>query len=814
MSSSKSRSKGKARKKISPAPPSEVKIPVAVPVTSAPAPIALAKPVAPATHVEEAVAPKQSVPSPEPAVERPSDRFWMAAMGVMVLAIVLRQVQLGQAPFHPDETIHAYFSYGFGTYHYDPVYHGPLLYHLTSLVFQLFGQYDYVARVVPSLLGIGLVALILGPTRQWMGNRAALVAAALVAVSPSIVTYSRHLLHDALVLDLTFGAVLSFITALHYPAADKRGRPALFGLSACLSLFLATKANFFFILVVLLAFWLTWRFPRRFAPALVVGLAVGGGIAAKTHLPVVVTPLFAKLGTIYAPIAGALLILLLFGIPAFAFTWKFLPDLPMLCLTWRIPRRLGPALGMGLLVGGAAAFSQLILAAIHLEPGTPATELVSTILIFLSFGGLAFAMTWWLLPESFIGRIWPALLFAIVSVSAVIWPRDNTFSDPDKAHQHHAFQIIGVLACGVFWYWLWSRTPDEKEIEGRVGWKGGKDWGMILLAIAWAIWIYVFLFGQGAQILAQWITTRQFPSDTWISGRDSAQHAILKMLEYWGGQQATPRLPSRHDYYIVLGILYELPIYIAAMGGIWYATKKRTVFTDFLLWWAFASWTVYAVANEKVPWLLVHLILPLALLGALWIASLDWRKPAFFTAACAGLLFALRGDVAMIFERAGDHAEPLLYAQTPDEFRDVLADALKQTRGDSRDIWMNGERQWPSVWYLRDEKWNPIRGKSGTPIAGLFDPDRYRVFIAQDTDLPKLKNKDEWNLKTVNFLIWPRVSWTGLKPNRFVPWFFTRETIPKNEEQVGPGESKTSILSGKGEWSHATAIIGSRKEGR
>jgi hypothetical protein len=36
------------------------------------------------------------------------------------------------------------------------------------------------------------------------------------------------------------------------------------------------------------------------------------------------------------------------------------------------------------------------------------------------------------------------------------------------------------------------------------------------------------------------------------------------MLEYWGGQQAKPRLPGRHDYYIVLMALYELPIALAA----------------------------------------------------------------------------------------------------------------------------------------------------------------------------------------------------------------------------------------------------------
>ncbi|RYX85845.1 TIGR03663 family protein [bacterium] len=685
MSSSKPRAKAKARKKTNPttsSAPKNSNAAVVSPVVPAAPPIAATPHPASATRVEAPVSLNKEVPTPTSNFDfgKPTDKFWMGAMAVMILTIVLRQTQLGTAPFHPDETIHAFFSYGFDNYHYDPVYHGPLLYHLTSLFFRLFGQYDYVARLVPSLLGIGLVALILGPARSWLGNRAALVAGGLVAVSPSIVTYSRHLLHDALVLDLTLGAVLSFITALHYPSTDKRGRYALFGLAACLSLFLATKANFFFILVVILAFYGSW------------------------------------------------------------------------------------------LVTGKVRFS------------------------------LGFS------------RAWPAALFALVTATAIIFPRDNTDLDPIKDSQHRIFIVVAMLSCALFLFWVTSRKQDSEELEARTRWKGGVDWTTIVLSIALALWIYVFLFGQGAQIIAQWISTKQFPSDTWVSGRESAKHAIEKMLEYWGGQQAKPRLPSRHDYYVVLGILYELPIYIAAMGGIWYAAKQRTVFKDFLLWWAFASWTVYAVANEKVPWLLVHLILPLALLASLWLASLNWRKPLFFAATCAGLLFALRGDVAMVFQRAGDNAEPLLYAQTPDVFRDALDAAMLETRGDSREIWMNGERQWPSVWYLRDEHWVPLKGKSGTPIAGSFTPDRYRIFIAQDTDLTKLKNRDEWNLRTVNFLIWPRVSWTGLQPDRFIRWFWTRETISPAEMQSGPGDSKTSILSGKGEWSHATAVIGSRRE--
>ncbi len=638
------------------------------------------------------VAKPVAVESTSPEAAPPSDRFWMGALALMVIAIVLRQVQLGHGPFHDDENIHIFFSQGFPAYQYNPVFHGPLLYHLVSSVFAAFGQHDYTARLVPSLLGIGLIALVLGPARRWMGERGSLAAAALLAVSPSVVTYSRILFHDALVLDLTLGSVLCFITALHYPATEKRGRWALFGLAACLSLFLATKANFFFVFVVILAFWIAWL------------------VRGKVRL------------TFPFPVA------------------------------------------------------------------------------------------------------WPAALFALVTFAAIAFPRvmtgredlNETQLDQLRASQHQVFQIVAVLGCALLLTWTMTRPANEGETQGRERWKNHNDWVTWVLAAALAVWIYVFMFGQGANIIAQWATTHQFPSAAFASGQESAKSAIPKMLDYWGGQQMQPRLGGRHDYYMVLGLLYELPIFVVALGGIWHASKKRGVWSDFLLWWAFASWVVYAVANEKVPWLLVHILLPLALLGAGWLASLNWKRPLFFAATMAGLCFALRSDAAMIFERAGDHYEPLLYAQTPDMFRDTIQEALEETRGDSRPVWINNNRQWPSWWYLRKQD-NPPMGQSGvamgdTATGGAFQPDQYRAFVAMPADLDKWTNREGWRLKTVDYWVWPRASWEALQPARYWRWFWTRQTIEPDEKDKGALDSPTSILAGHGEWSYQPAVIGSRIE--
>ena len=84
------------------------------------------------------------------------DREVIAYAGIFAAALALRLIGLGDKPFHHDESLHAWFSWrlfsGEG-YHYDPVYHGPVQYYLTGLMYSLFGVGDVSARLAPALLG-------------------------------------------------------------------------------------------------------------------------------------------------------------------------------------------------------------------------------------------------------------------------------------------------------------------------------------------------------------------------------------------------------------------------------------------------------------------------------------------------------------------------------------------------------------------------------------------------------------------------------------------------------------------------------------
>ena len=95
---------------------------------------------------------------------------------------------------HHDEGVNGFFLMNLvrnGAYRYDPSnYHGPTLYFLSLPSVTLFGLNTIALRLVTAFFGIANVGLIL-LLRRYVGTIGVLSAAALVAVSPGAVYYSR-----------------------------------------------------------------------------------------------------------------------------------------------------------------------------------------------------------------------------------------------------------------------------------------------------------------------------------------------------------------------------------------------------------------------------------------------------------------------------------------------------------------------------------------------------------------------------------------------------------------------------------------------
>ena len=87
---------------------------------------------------------------------------------------------------------------------------GSLLLLLEGIGFFLFGTSDVVARIIPALAGLAIVALPLA-LRGWIGGPAALGMAALAAISPTLVYASRVVSPEIIIAALGLAAVACLV---------------------------------------------------------------------------------------------------------------------------------------------------------------------------------------------------------------------------------------------------------------------------------------------------------------------------------------------------------------------------------------------------------------------------------------------------------------------------------------------------------------------------------------------------------------------------------------------------------------------------
>lgn len=121
-------------------------------------------------------------------------RYWL--LGTLVLA---RFFDLEVRPPHHDEAVNGWFVDGIfnkGFYHYDPQnYHGPLYFYILTALETIFGRHLWVLRA-PSVVFGALLTFSPFLFRRWIGERAAMLTAFFLAVSPAMIFYSRYAIHE------------------------------------------------------------------------------------------------------------------------------------------------------------------------------------------------------------------------------------------------------------------------------------------------------------------------------------------------------------------------------------------------------------------------------------------------------------------------------------------------------------------------------------------------------------------------------------------------------------------------------------------
>jgi uncharacterized protein (TIGR03663 family) len=143
----------------------------------------------------------------------PSPRaWWTAAIYIAAVAMFLRFYDLPLKPLHHDEGVNTLFLTDLvrppHTFRYDPGnYHGPTLFYFGWLSATVFGLTTVAIRLVTAFAGFAAV-LLLFLLRGHIGTAGSLAAAALLAVSPGAVYYSRYFIHESLLVCFTVGTVV------------------------------------------------------------------------------------------------------------------------------------------------------------------------------------------------------------------------------------------------------------------------------------------------------------------------------------------------------------------------------------------------------------------------------------------------------------------------------------------------------------------------------------------------------------------------------------------------------------------------------
>ncbi|HLG61352.1 MAG TPA: flippase activity-associated protein Agl23 [Ktedonosporobacter sp.] len=588
---------------------------------------------------------------------------WSPYLAVVLLGAILRFWGLGDKPLHHDESLHAYFSLQLmlnpANYRYDPLLHGPFQFHAIALVYkisQLLGAYDNgvnttTVRIAAATLGTVIVGLPYF-LRDYLGKIGAWLACLLLAVSPSMVYFSRFAREDIYMACFT---LLLVVSVARYVRSRRMGWLIMAGVAFALSY--ATKEATFLSIAVFGSFF------------------------------------------------GAL------------FVWE-------LGLKWRLPAgKLLDATNRVPTGQGQAQPLQKYLP----RTGAP----IVLLLYFLIMGALAKVFFDWLKNLSI-----------YITTPANVNASDAYVANLKAVTLTIVIPLIGFILCGYVLSILIREMRGKLPPPGRHGFARKIDPEKqplldTIFTMPWMHWFFALLSGWAIFLLLFSVLFTNIPG---------IADGIWQGLYYWIQQQQVARGGQPWYYYFLLIPLYEQIGLVFGLVGIVRCLLRPTRFRLFLVYWFVGNVFIYSWAAEKMPWLMIHMTMPMMLLAAIGLepvvvtlrqfakerlgrfnstqaarAAQGWAPQpsrvgvrtvsiAIMTLVLAILLLLPTLEnmyqVSYVHAADGPH-EMMVYVQTTTDVNIVMAkvDALDQRLYGGKHLLPIGvmdDASWPFYWYLRD----------------------------------------------------------------------------------------------------------------
>jgi uncharacterized protein (TIGR03663 family) len=270
-----------------------------------------------------------------------------------------------------------------------------------------------------------------------------------------------------------------------------------------------------------------------------------------------------------------------------------------------------------------------------------------------------------------------------------------------------------------------------------------------LVTMPWRHWCYAVIAGVSVFVLLFSVIFTNLPN--------GIADGIWQGLYYWLQQQQVARGGQPWYYYLLLIPLYEQVGLVFGLAGVVRCLLRPSRFRLFLVYWFLGNVIIYSWAGEKMPWLMIHMTMPMMILAALGLQPLvqhalvvsrqlvvkqgqveknlgrtvgkNRQKQAKYARSevksngiilgragtVLGVLAALflivltlqnMYQVSYVHYADGPH-EMMIYVQTTTDIDIVMnrIEAIDQKidHGQQRiDIGVTADMDWPFYWYLRD----------------------------------------------------------------------------------------------------------------
>lgn len=335
---------------------------------------------------------------------------------------------------------------------------------------------------------------------------------------------------------------------------------------------------------------------------------------------------------------------------------------------------------------------------------------------YLYIGAAALSLSFCTKEVSYITVAIIALFFLIIAGKELVTRVRRRFDLKELSAPAEYLILIGTLSLPLFGAFI-NAIP-------------GIDLGQDLSNV-WAAVLVIFLFAIGAAIGLRWDWRRWLISasifwgiftllyTTFFTNPEGFATGIWGTVAYWVGEHETARGGQPWYYYLTLLPIYEfLPLLFAAVGAIYYAIKGNT-FSRFLVYWAVLSLILFSFFGEKMPWLSLHIALPVILLGGMFIGRLlqgfgwRWVKPRIAQASIALallLLFSFSMQHVTLkesYQKGDEPPQMLLYAGISSDVPRIAAqiEELARETGQEKELTITVDSSiyysgW--AWYLRD----------------------------------------------------------------------------------------------------------------